>query len=113
MDLDPALDPDPTPDPTPFFIDFKDTKKYIFPHFFFTGTSSSVRKIKFFARICVKILFCRHYFSQLYTFMRKWKDPELSRIQIRTWIRMAQKHADGADSDLVPDPDPQHWWRHL
>ncbi len=27
-------------------------------------------------KFCVKILFCRHYFSPLNTFMRKGKDPE-------------------------------------
>jgi hypothetical protein len=59
--------PDPTPDPTPFIIDFKDAKKKIFLH----------------------ILFCRHYFSPLNTFMRKGKDPE-----------PPQKHAD---------PDPKYW----
>jgi hypothetical protein len=37
------------------------------------GTISSVLKIKFFA----KILFCKHYFSLLNTFMRKVKDPDL------------------------------------
>jgi hypothetical protein len=39
------------------------------------------------------MLFCRHYFSQLNTFMRKDKDPE---TEIRSWIRIreAQKHAD-------------------
>ena len=32
-------------------------------------------KNKFFAKFCVKILFCRHYFSPLNTFMRKGKGP--------------------------------------
>jgi hypothetical protein len=41
------------PDPTPFFIDFKDAKK-----------------------VCVNILFCKHYFDPLNTFMRQGKDPE-------------------------------------
>jgi hypothetical protein len=36
------------------------------------GTSSSVLKKK----CCVKILFFKHYFSPLITFMRKVKDPE-------------------------------------
>jgi hypothetical protein len=40
------------------------------------GTSSSGLKIKFFAKIVCNILFCRHYFSPLNTFMRKGKDPE-------------------------------------
>jgi hypothetical protein len=47
--LYPDPHPDPTSDPTPFFID---------------------------AKFYVKILFCRHYFSPLNTFMRKGKDPE-------------------------------------
>jgi hypothetical protein len=59
-------DPDPTPDPTPFFSDFKDAN---LP----SGILSSVLKIKFFAK---KVLFCKHYFSPLDTFMRKGKDPD-------------------------------------
>ncbi len=40
------------------------------------GTLSSVLKMYFFAKIfCVKILFCKHYFSPLNTFMIKGKDP--------------------------------------
>jgi hypothetical protein len=39
--------------------------------------------LKFF----VKILYCRHYFSPLNTFMRKGKDPD----------------------PYYADPDPQHW----
>jgi hypothetical protein len=50
-----------------------------------TGTSSSVKKIKFLLTFCVTMLFCRHYFSPLNTFMRKGKDPE---------------------SDPDPNPDP-------
>jgi hypothetical protein len=43
-------------------------------------------KIKFVAKkICIKILFCNHYFNSLDTFMRKGKDPE---------------------SDPEPDPHP-------
>jgi hypothetical protein len=30
----------------------------------------------FLLKFCVKILFCRHYFSTLNTFLRKGKDPE-------------------------------------
>jgi len=36
----------------------------------------SQKRIKFFLKLCVKILFCRHYFSPLNTSMRKGKDPE-------------------------------------
>jgi hypothetical protein len=67
--------PDPTPDPTPFFRDFKDAKKNIYFIFFSynlpTGTLSSCLKIKFLLKFCVKILFCRHHFIPLNTFMRK------------------------------------------
>jgi hypothetical protein len=47
-------DPDPTPDSTPFFIELKEAKKYFFPFFSYnlpTGTSYSVKKIQFFAKI--------------------------------------------------------------
>ncbi len=82
-DIADLVSPDPylwlmDSDPTPFFSDFKDTK--IFSVFFSysvpTGTLYSVLKILFFAKICVKILLCRHYFSLLNTFMRKGKDPK-------------------------------------
>jgi hypothetical protein len=66
MDSDPAPGPDPTSDPTPFFIDFKDAKKNFFTFFSHslpTGTSSSVSKVNFLLKLCVKMLFCRHYFS--------------------------------------------------
>jgi hypothetical protein len=58
---------DPDPDPTPFFIDFKDAIKYVF---------ILDHKHIIFAKICIKILFCRHFFSPLNTFMRKEKDPD-------------------------------------
>ncbi len=44
----------------------------------------SKKKLNFLLTFCVKILFCRHYFSPLNTSMRKGKDPE-------------------------PDPDPYLW----
>ncbi len=46
------LDPGPTPDTTPFFTDFKVAKKkfIFFSYNSPTGTSSSVKKIKFFAK---------------------------------------------------------------
>jgi hypothetical protein len=37
---------------------------------------SSVLKLIFLLKFCVKILFCKHYFSMLNTFMRKGKDPD-------------------------------------
>ncbi len=55
-------------DPWHFFI--------FFSHNLPTGTLSSVLEIEFFAKICIKILFCKHYFSPLNTFMRKGKDPD-------------------------------------
>ncbi len=64
------MDPDPAPVSTPFFIDLKDAKKFIF------FTSSSVKKLIFLLKFCVKLLFFRHYSSPLNTFMRKGKDPD-------------------------------------
>jgi hypothetical protein len=40
-----------------------------------TGTSFSLFSVK---KFCVKILFCRHYFNPLNTFVRKGKDPDPS-----------------------------------
>ncbi len=79
--MDPDLDPDPTPDPTPFFIDFQDAKKNIFFKYFFRVTCSQAhhlqsKKLNFLRKFCVKMLFCRHYFSLLNTFMRKGKDTD-------------------------------------
>jgi hypothetical protein len=76
------MDPDPTPDQTPFFIfiDFKDTKKYIFFTIFFITCLQAhhlqSEKFNFLLEFYVKILFCGNYFSQLNIFMRKGKDPE-------------------------------------
>jgi hypothetical protein len=57
--------------------------KNLFFFIFFTynlpaGTLSSVLKLKidFLLKFCVKISFCKHYFSPLNTFMTKSKDPE-------------------------------------
>ena len=33
-------------------------------------------KINFLLKFCIKILFCKHYFSLFNTFMRKGKDPD-------------------------------------
>ncbi len=88
-------------DPTPFFFDIKNAKKifcfHIFSHNLLTGFRL---KINFLLQFCVKILFCRHYFSPLNTFIRK--EIRTSGLWIR--IREAQKHADPSD----PVPDPQH-----
>jgi len=79
-DPDLALDPVPTPDPTPFFIDFKDAKKYFFSCFFLITCPQAhhlqSQKFNFLLKFCFKILFCRHYFSPLYTFMKKGKKPD-------------------------------------
>ncbi len=108
---DPAPDPDPTPDPIPFFNDFKDAKENLFFIFFLLPYLQvhylQSSKLNFLLKFWVKILFCKHYFSPLYTFI--W---EKERIRNRTsdqWIRIqeAQKHVD---------PDPEHWysaWNHL
>jgi hypothetical protein len=64
------------------------------------------------------MLFCRHYFSPLNTFMRKGKDPEPDsvpdfdpdshlRLMNPDRIQEAQNHPDP-----VPDPDHQHWDQH-
>jgi hypothetical protein len=67
-------------DMTPFFSDFKDAKKFFcfiyFPNNLPAGTISSILKIKFFGKFCVKILFCNQSFSPLNTCMRKDKDPD-------------------------------------
>ncbi len=46
----------------------------------------SLKNVIFLLKLCVKILFYKHYFSPLNTFMRKGKDPYL-------WL-------------MDPDPDP-------
>jgi hypothetical protein len=68
------------PDPTPFFNDFKNAKNICF-HIFFLITCPQAhhlqsKKFNFLLTFFVKILFCRHNFSPLNTFMRKGKDPE-------------------------------------
>jgi hypothetical protein len=64
----------PTPYSTTFFIDFKDAKKNIYFSPFFSYnlpsvTSSSAKKLNFLLKFSVKILYCRHYFSPLNTFI--------------------------------------------
>jgi hypothetical protein len=77
MDPDPvpAPAPAPTPDPTSFFIDFKDAKK-LFLIICPQVHHLQFKKFNFLLRFGVKMLFCRHYFSPLNTFMRKGKDPD-------------------------------------
>ncbi len=83
--------------PTPFFGDLMDTNvfsSYLLLIKLSAGTLSLALKISFLLKFCVKILFCKHYFSPLNTFMRKGKDPD-------------------PESDLwLTDPDPggpKHW----
>jgi hypothetical protein len=80
MDPDPASDPDPAPDPSPFFIGFKDAKKYFLKYFFLITCPQAhhlqFRKLNFLLKFCDKMLFCRHYFSPLDTFMRKRRNPD-------------------------------------
>ncbi len=56
-------------------------KKIIFSHFFLIGCLQvhhlQTKRFNFLQKFCVKMLFCRHYFSSLNTFMRKGKDPHL------------------------------------
>jgi hypothetical protein len=80
MDPDSALDQAPDPDPNPFFSDFKDAKNVFFSYFFLITYPQAhyLQSLKFIflLKFCVKILFCKHYFSLLNTFMRKGKDPD-------------------------------------
>ncbi len=101
-------DRDPTPDLTLFFSDFKYAKKNICFHIFsfnlpaglkisqamdevenfflpiskslgtYTSTTSTLSSVLSFSKICVRILFWKHYFSPLNTFMRKGKDSDLN-----------------------------------
>ncbi len=91
VSMDPYLRlTDPDTDPTPFFNDFRDAKKKILFIFFSynlpASTLSSVLKIYpiFCYNFVLKNLLCKHYLSQLNTFMKKRKD-------------------------LDPDPDPYLW----
>ncbi len=67
---------DPDLDLTLFFIDFKDANKFFLSYFCLISTSSSVLKCIFLLKFCLKILFCKHYFSLHDIFMKKVKDPE-------------------------------------
>jgi hypothetical protein len=66
------------PDPNCFFIDSKDGKKKFSYFFLELSHSHHLQSIKynFLLKFCVKILFCRHYFSPLNTFMRKGKGSD-------------------------------------
>jgi hypothetical protein len=73
------------------------------------GTLSTVFKFNFLLKFCIKILFCKHYFSLLNTFMRKEKDPDPDpyiRLKDPDPDREARKLVDPAD----PGPDSQHWF---
>ncbi len=67
------------PDPTPFFSEIKDAKNCF--SYFFLITYPQAHYLQsliycFRKKFCVKILFCKQYFSPLNTFMRKGKDPD-------------------------------------
>jgi hypothetical protein len=68
------------PDPSPVSIVFKNAKKIFFSYFFLKTCPQAhhlqSKKFNFCQNYCIKMLFCRHYFSPLNTFMRKGKDPE-------------------------------------
>ena len=76
------MDPDASLDPNPVFSDFKDVKKIIFSYFFLINYPQAhyrylqSQKFNFLLTFCFKILFCKHYFSPLNTFMSKGKNPD-------------------------------------
>ena len=70
------LDPDPAPDPTPFFTDFKDARKYCFSYFFLITCPQAHHLLSKMLNFLLNLLFCRHYFRPLITFLRKGKDPD-------------------------------------
>ncbi len=74
------MDPDLSPTPFSQWLQGCKTKSFFLKFFSYnlpTGTLSSVLKFFFLLlKFCVKILFCKHYFSPLNTFMRKGKDPD-------------------------------------
>jgi hypothetical protein len=55
---------------------FKDGKNIFFDITFPQAHNLQTKKLIFLLKFCVKILFCRHYFSPLNTFMRKRKDSD-------------------------------------
>ncbi len=64
-----------------FFSDFKDAKKNFFSYFFLVTNPHrhiifSLKIFYFLQKCCVKILYWKHYFILLNTFLRKGKDPE-------------------------------------
>ncbi len=84
--------------PTPFFSDLRCKKNiYFFAVFFFitclpTGTLSSVLKLIFLQKFCVKILFCNFASIVSVRSTHSWEKGRIrSRIRISDkWIRMAQ-----------------------
>ncbi len=71
-------------------------KNYIYIYIFFLITCPEAhylhsKKFNFLPKLCVKNLFCRHYFSPLNTFMRKGKDPEpVFGVQLHTDYNMTR-----------------------
>jgi hypothetical protein len=90
------MDPDPTPDPTPFFSDFKDVNFFhIFSYYLPEGTSFSVLKIKFFAKILRKNFILQALFQSVQHIYEKREGSGAGSGR-------PQKHAD---------PDPQHCFK--
>jgi hypothetical protein len=67
-------------------------------------TLSSVLKIKFFAKFCVKSLFCKHYFSPLNIFMKKGERSGSGSIPLTNGSGSGRSN---------PDPEPQLCLRQL
>ncbi len=83
------------PDPTPFFSDVKGAKKsfHIFAYNLPSGTLSSVLKIDFFLKFCVKILFRMHKFQAARHLYEKREGSGAGSVPDK-WIRIreVQKH---------------------
>ncbi len=77
------------PDPTPFIF------------FHHLGTLTSVLKIKYFAKFCFEILFCKHYFSPLNTFEKR---EEISTVPPTNGSGSGGPKTSGSPT-LVSDPD--------
>ncbi len=70
-------DPDPTSDPTPFFTALRKQKK----SYFFLINYPQAHYLQFYKfnsllKLCVKIIFCKHYFILLDIFMCQGKNPD-------------------------------------
>ncbi len=89
--------------------------KLIFSFIFYSYNVGTRRRIifslqiKFFAKIfCIKILFCKHYFSLFNTFMNKGKDPDPERDP-DPYLWLMNPDPGGPKTSGFADPDPQQW----